>query len=186
MVLRRRLLAPSFILTFPNSHEVVTFLLTASFLYLICAVVLSANFRLVWSLALFLLLSLTYVFFNQPFSAYTPVLVVSILVDFAICVALSPAHVFFHNEPINPSRNPLEVLYPNREDSGEAIFAEFVLSFPELNVNMTDLTLSPLQASLPFMVSHRTRERHGNRAKNHKMAQWQLLCGFATFYRRKT
>lgn len=120
-----------------TSQAVVT---TCLGLYLAWAVVLSDSlFNRIWGLALCSLVLLTSALYYLPLSAYTLPLAVLTLLDFALCVALSPFQILlYRTESINPNYKALEILYPNSKgpDNGdgprESLFAEFVLPSPHL------------------------------------------------------
>ncbi len=105
------------------------------FSYLVWAVILSDSlFHRVWSLALFLLLVLPTLVFSLPFGGLTIFLCVLVVLDFALCVALSPAQaVFSRLGTIDLDRKAMEIFYPksNSLDSNgssqETVLAEFVL-----------------------------------------------------------
>jgi hypothetical protein len=107
--------------------------------YLTWAVVLSDSFfHRVWSLALIFFFALSTLLYIVPISVgYTILLVTLDVLLFALCVALSPAQIFFFNatEP-NPRRKALEIFPPksdsleNGRNSPPKIFAEFVAPLP--------------------------------------------------------
>ena len=124
----------------------LTILTTLLFMYLLWAVVLSDSlFHRVWSLALSSLLVLTTLLYCLPFSGYTIFLSILAVLDFALCVALSPAQkVFHHTKIIDSDHKTLEVFpprsdVPNRNGTSQAtILVEFVLSLLYLSISVTD------------------------------------------------
>ncbi|OCL09943.1 hypothetical protein AOQ84DRAFT_290259 [Glonium stellatum] len=111
---------------------VLVLLTTSSALYLTWAVVLSNSlFHRVWSLSLCSLLLLTAALFSLPVSTYTPLFTVLVLLDFALCITLSPAQVLWQTKSINLSNKALKTLYPrendyNDADSKKTLFADII------------------------------------------------------------
>jgi hypothetical protein len=102
--------------------------------YLIWAVVLSDSlFHRLWSLSLFSLFLLSLIIYTLPVSTYTIPLSLLALVNFLLCIALSPLQVFFRPPgSIYEGQERLTIYFPNNtcstnnEDSKDALFVECV------------------------------------------------------------
>ena len=86
-----------------------------------------------------------------PFSGYTILVFVLAILDFALCVALSPAQIFFqHTRPIDPDYKSLEIFCSksNISDSNGSnpatILAEFVVPLFRSDTSVTDTVVFSL------------------------------------------
>lgn len=101
--------------------------------YLLWAIVLSESlFHRVWSLALSFLLVLIITLYSYPISIYnTAPLLVLTLLDFVLCLALSPAQLLLRSSTYS-ERKALDIIFPEMMSSSnsgciqEDLVAEFV------------------------------------------------------------
>ena len=141
-------------------------------MYFVWAVVLSDSpFHRVWSLGFSSLLILTTLMYCLPFSGHTICFSILTVLDFALCVAPSPAlRVFYHTRIIDLDYRTFKTFTsknnsPNSNGASQAtILAKFVLSPLYLSISATDSVVFPLLVLLLFIVSHQTPKQLGNHA----------------------